>query len=95
MMKKLGFGLMRLPMQGEDVDIEQTKTMVDMLAAVGAQGKTLVVLPAVNAFVVKSLANIAKVSSTLSSTLNVYDILNAETLVVDQAAIKMIEEVYA
>ncbi len=76
-------------------DAYKTKTMVDMLAAVGAQGKTLVVLPAVNAYVVKSLANIAKVSSTLSSTLNVYDILNAETLVVDQAAIKMIEEVYA
>ena len=76
-------------------DAYKTKTMVDMLAAVGAQGKTLVVLPAVNAYVVKSLANIKKVSSTLSSTLNVYDILNAETLVVDQAAIKMIEEVYA
>ena len=76
-------------------DAYKTKTMVDMLAAVGAQGKTLVVLPAVNAYVVKSLANIEKVSSTLSSTLNVYDILNAETLVVDQAAIKMIEEVYA
>ena len=76
-------------------DAYKTKTMVDMLAAVGAHGKTLVVLPAVNAYVVKSLANIEKVSSTLSSTLNVYDILNAETLVVDQAAIKMIEEVYA
>ena len=28
--KKLGFGLMRLPMIGEDVDIEQTKQMVDL-----------------------------------------------------------------
>ena len=28
--KKLGFGLMRLPMIGEDVDIEQTKAMVDL-----------------------------------------------------------------
>ena len=28
--KKLGFGLMRLPMIGEDVDIEQTKKMVDL-----------------------------------------------------------------
>lgn len=32
---KLGFGLMRLPMIGEDVDIEQTKQMVDMFLEAG------------------------------------------------------------
>ena len=32
---KLGFGLMRLPMIGEEVDIEQTKTMVDMFMEKG------------------------------------------------------------
>lgn len=32
---KLGFGLMRLPMLGEEVDIEQTKTMVDMFLKAG------------------------------------------------------------
>ena len=32
---KLGFGLMRLPMQGEEVDIEQTKQMVDMFMQAG------------------------------------------------------------
>ena len=73
----------------------KTKTMTAMLAAVKAEGKTLVVLPEVRPFVVKSLANIAKVKSTLSSTLNVYDILNADILVVDKAAIEKLEEVYA
>ncbi len=73
----------------------KTKTMVAMLNAVKAEGKTLVVLPEVRATVVKSLANIAKVKSTLCSTLSVYDILNAETLVVDKAAIAKLEEVYA
>jgi predicted aldo/keto reductase-like oxidoreductase len=33
--KKLGFGLMRLPMQGEEVDIEQTKQMVDLFLEKG------------------------------------------------------------
>ena len=33
--KKLGFGLMRLPMLGEEVDIEQTKQMVDLFMAKG------------------------------------------------------------
>ncbi len=73
----------------------KTKTMVAMLNAVKAEGKTLVVLPEVRSTVVKSLANIAKVKSTLCSTLSVYDILNAETLVVDKAAIAKLEEVYA
>lgn len=33
--KKLGFGLMRLPKIGEDIDVEQTKTMVDMFLDAG------------------------------------------------------------
>ena len=33
--KNFGFGCMRLPMQGEDVDIEQTKQMVDTFLAQG------------------------------------------------------------
>ena len=76
-------------------DSYKTKTMVAMLNAINAEGKTLVVLPEVRPCVVKSLANIAKVKSTLSSTLNTYDILNADTLVVDKAAIMKLEEVYA
>ena len=76
-------------------DSYKTKTMVAMLNAVKAEGKTLVVLPEVRPCVVKSLANITKVKSTLSSTLNTYDILNADTLVVDKAAIMKLEEVYA
>ena len=32
---KLGFGLMRLPMIGDEVDIEQTKKMVDLFLAAG------------------------------------------------------------
>ena len=73
----------------------KTKTMVAMLKAVGAAKKTLVVLPESNPFVVKSLANIEGVKPTQWNTLNVYDILNCDTIIVAQGAVEKIEEVYA
>ena len=73
----------------------KTKAMVSMLSAVGAAKKTLVVLPEVNDCVIKSLANIEGVKSTQWNTINVYDILNCDTLIVAQDAVAKIEEVYA
>ena len=73
----------------------KTKTMVQMLAAVGAAKKTLVVLPEVNSFVIKSCNNIEGVKTTQWNTINVYDILNCDTLIVAQDAVAKIEEVYA
>ena len=73
----------------------KTKNMVNMLAAVGAAKKTLVVLPEVNDFVIKSCANIEGVKTTQWNTINVYDILNCDTLIVAQGAVTKIEEVYA
>ena len=73
----------------------KTKDMVKMLAAVGAAKKTLVVLPEVNSFVIKSCANIEGVKTTQWNTINVYDILNCDTLIVAQGAVAKIEEVYA
>ena len=57
--------------------------------------KALVVLPEVNKFVVKSCANIPGVVTTLSSTINVYEVLNAEKVVMTRAAVEKLEEVYA
>ena len=73
----------------------KTKAMVQMLEAVGAAKKTLVVLPEVNEFVIKSCANIEGVKTTQWNTINVYDILHCDTLVVAQNAVAKIEEVYA
>ena len=73
----------------------KTKTMTAMLSAIGADKKTLVVLPEVDKMVVKSCGNIEGVNTAVYNTINVYDILNCETLVVDAAAVKKIEEVYA
>ena len=73
----------------------KTKAMVKMLADLGAAKKALVVLPEVNEYVIKSLANIEGVKSTQWNTINVYDILNCDTLIVAQDAVTKIEEVYA
>ena len=73
----------------------KTKVMVNMLKALGAEKKALVVLAEKNEMVVKSLANIEGVKVAYVNTINVYDILNCNKLVVVEAAAKKIEEVYA
>ena len=62
--------------------------------AVVAQ-KALVVLPEVNGFVVKSCSNIPGVVTTLSTNINVYEVLNAEKVIISRAAVEKLEEVYA
>jgi large subunit ribosomal protein L4 len=69
--------------------------MAKMLKALGAEKKALVVLAEKNEMVIKSLSNIAGVKLAYVNTLNVYDILNCNKLVVVEAAAKKIEEVYA
>ena len=73
----------------------KTRTMVNMLAAIGAGKKALVVLPENDKMVIKSFANIPGVKTTLANNLNVYDILNATSLVIAKPAVEKIEEVYA
>ena len=107
----------------------KTKTMVEMLKALGAtktvtqsykawgkkapnaQGelervpvsgttektvavKTLIVTDAVDEKIIKSFANIPTATTTLSGTINVYEILNAEKVIITEAAVKKLEEVY-
>ena len=73
----------------------KTKTIVNMLNALGAEKKSLIVLPEVDKFVVKSAANVPGVVTAVYNTINVYDILNADKFVVSKAAIAKIEEVFA
>ena len=65
------------------------------LDAVKVDGKAVVVTPAMDETVVKSARNLPGVLTTPAAQLNVYDIVNAKYLVVDQAALAKIEEVYA
>ena len=77
------------------MDEFKTKTMVNMLKAIGAEDKTLIVLDGVDSKVVKSAANIADVKTTQVNTLNVYDILNCNKFVIVKSAVEKLEEVYA
>ena len=73
----------------------KTKTVVDCLKAIGAAKKTLIVLEDNNAFAVKSIANIAGTKAAQVNTVNTYDIINADTLVIVKGAVAKLEEVYA
>lgn len=77
-----------------DFDEIKTKNVVSMLSALGAEGKTLIVMPASDEKVIKSARNIPGVKTTLVNTLNVYDILNCNKFVVCSDAVTKIEEVY-
>ena len=72
----------------------KTKTMKSFLNAIGAK-KTIMITPEVNENVVKSARNIPGVITTTAKILSVYDIVNANQIVVDKAALAIIEEVFA
>ncbi len=77
------------------LDSYSTKTVAACLSAIGAEKKTLVVLDDNNSFAVKSAANIEGVKTAQYNTINTYDILNADSLVIVKNAVAKIEEVYA
>lgn len=72
----------------------KTKDMTEFLNKVEA-GKSILVTPEVRETVYKSARNIPGVSTTTATILSVYDIVNAEKLIVDQKALAIIEEVFA
>ena len=77
------------------MDAIKTADFRKFLNAVKVDGKAVIVTPEVDTVIVKSARNIPGVLTTPAAQLNVYDILNAQYLVVDQAALAKIEEVYA
>ncbi len=76
------------------LEAPKTKVMAAALNAVSA-GKSLVITPEVNENVVRSARNIPGVVTSPANLINVYDIVNAKNLVIDQAALAVIEEVFA
>ena len=77
------------------MDSIKTKTFANFLNAVGAAKKPLVITAEADQIVVKSGRNIPGCEVTFANLLNVYDIVNANKLVVDKAALAKIEEVFA
>ena len=81
----------------DSIKMEAPKTaeFAKFLKAVGAEGKALVVTAEACQNVVKSGRNIPGCEVTFANLINVYDVVNANKLVVDQAALAKIEEVFA
>ena len=76
------------------LDAIKTKPVKQFLDAAGVT-KAVVITPEVNDVVVKATRNIPGVVTTTAKILSVYDIVNAKQLVIDKAALAIIEEVYA
>ena len=78
------------------LDSYKTKNAVAFLKAIEAEGKAMIVLPeGDNKFFVASAANIPGVKTAPVNTINVYDILNSDKLVIAKDALAKLEEVYA
>lgn len=77
------------------MDEYKTKSIVNMLGAVGASEKALIVLPEIEDKIIKSARNISGIKTSQVGGINVYDILNAKKLVILKNAISKLEEVYA
>ena len=78
-----------------NVDKFKTKTVINMLKALGSEKKALIVVDEHNEKLIKSAANIPGVKTTMADNLNVYDILNCDKFIVSSKAVDKIEEVYA
>ncbi len=76
------------------MDDYKTKTIVKMLEGLKVTGKALIVTQEADKVIVKSAANIPGVKTAAVNTINVYDILNADALILSKGAVTRIEEVY-
>lgn len=75
-------------------DAPKTKDFAKVLGALNVTGKSLVVISE-DKNVVKSSANVATNKTSYTNTINVYDIMNAQTVILTKDAVAQIEEVYA
>ena len=77
------------------MDAIKTKDMVAALDKLSAARKTLIVTAEKDEVIYKSARNIAGVKVSPVNAINVYDLLNADKVVIAKAAVEKLEEVYA
>jgi large subunit ribosomal protein L4 len=78
-----------------NMTMPKTKDMINILKNLNVEKKALIVMDEKNENVIRSAGNIPGVSTTLVTTLNVYDILKYDKFIVTKDAVHKIEEVYA
>ena len=91
---KLGDGAIRV-VDGFGVEAPKTRDLVGVLAAVNATGRILLVAPGADEALWLSARNLPRVLVIRADSLNVYDVVNADTVLIEQPAISKMEEVYA
>ncbi|MDD4074653.1 MAG: 50S ribosomal protein L4 [Eubacteriales bacterium] len=77
-----------------DIEAAKTKQMIKVLDAVKVE-KALIVLPEKDEIVERAAGNIPNVKTTLVGTLNVYELLKYDTLILTKDSLAKIEEVYS
>lgn len=80
----------------DELGIQAPKTQVisKMCVALSAGKRVLVVAPIVDGALVKSAANIPQLAVLRADSLNLIDLMNADTIIVEKAALATIQEVY-
>lgn len=91
---KLDDGAIRV-VDGFGLEGPRTKDLVGVLEALKATGRVLLVAPGADEALVLSARNLPKVVVIRADSLNVYDVVNADTVLIEQPAISRMEEVYA
>ena len=91
---KLGDGAIRV-IDGFGLDEPKTRELVGVFDAVNATGRILVVAPGADEALQLSARNIPRVIVIRADSLNVYDVVNADTVLIEQPALSRMEEVYA
>lgn len=77
------------------LDAPKTKEMVKTLKNIKAEGKSLIITAEKDEEVIRAAGNLPEVKTTIVGELSVYDIVNADKVVLTEAAAKRVEEVYA
>ena len=78
-----------------DIPEFKTKTVLEMLKALGASDKKVLIVNDLHDIkFIKSAGNIEKVRTTMASTLNVFDLLHCDKLILAKGAVESIEGVY-
>ena len=89
------FGNEMIVLDALKVETPKTKEMVKILSAIGADKKTLLVMPGKGEIITRVANNIPGLKLACVNTINVLDIMNCDKLVVVKDAVAQIEEVYA
>jgi len=72
----------------------KTRDFIDILSALNATGRVLVVAPGSDEQLKLSARNLPTVEVILADSLNVVDLIKADTIVIEQPALARMEEVY-